>query len=264
MTDDGSDFARNLKWLCARESSVSEVCRRIGINRQQFARYLNGSVRPSSHNFWQICSYFDVEPELLSLPFEDFRKAVAGEAFGDRHTNETLGAVFPGNRRELRRFSGLYHTHFRSPSQPGRIIRSLLHVFEQDGFFHSRTLEKLPHKETGLDGITRYSGLIAMHGDTLFLIERDRASGRNLSESIMTPMHRGAVGWLSGILLAAAWSNGRPYATACLWKRLNPSFDQKRAIALCGAFPLERQNFEKTVIDFFSSSESEMTISSPG
>ena len=39
-------FTVNLRAACATRRSISEVCREIGINRQQFNRYISGEARP--------------------------------------------------------------------------------------------------------------------------------------------------------------------------------------------------------------------------
>lgn len=57
---DSSDLAQNLRLICAREKSVSEICREIGINRQQFGKYLSGRSRPSQNNMHRICQHFGV------------------------------------------------------------------------------------------------------------------------------------------------------------------------------------------------------------
>ena len=40
-------FAENLRLACSYAPSVSEVCRRLDINRTQFNRYLRAAARPS-------------------------------------------------------------------------------------------------------------------------------------------------------------------------------------------------------------------------
>jgi hypothetical protein len=47
-------FAENLRLLCSHYASVAEVCRRIGINRQQFNKYLSGASTPSLHSLRRI------------------------------------------------------------------------------------------------------------------------------------------------------------------------------------------------------------------
>ena len=40
----------------------------MGINRQQFTKYLNGAARPSARNMRRICDHFGVEEEELLIP----------------------------------------------------------------------------------------------------------------------------------------------------------------------------------------------------
>ena len=65
-------FAENLRLLCSYEKSVSEVCRSVNINRQQFSKYLSGANQPSSNNLRRICDHFQVQQAELYLPCEEF------------------------------------------------------------------------------------------------------------------------------------------------------------------------------------------------
>ena len=49
-------LADNLRQLCRQRRSTSEVCRAIGINRQQFNKYLSGAAVPSSFNLARIAT----------------------------------------------------------------------------------------------------------------------------------------------------------------------------------------------------------------
>ena len=62
----------NLKLLCSHYRSIAEVCRKLGINRAQFNRYLGGQSRPTAHNLKRICDFFGVEAYELGLPGEQF------------------------------------------------------------------------------------------------------------------------------------------------------------------------------------------------
>lgn len=88
-------FGRNLRRLCARHNSVSEICRTIGINRTQFSRYLTGESFPRPDILARICSYFDVDANILirdlELPTEknilhetlaELAALLAGHSFG--------------------------------------------------------------------------------------------------------------------------------------------------------------------------------------
>ena len=53
-----TEFGKNLRWLCGLRRSVSFVARELGINRQQFGRYVNNKSYPNTHNLIAICAGF--------------------------------------------------------------------------------------------------------------------------------------------------------------------------------------------------------------
>jgi len=62
-------LTENLGYACSLYPSITHVCRRIGINRQQFNKYLAGRARPSRSNMRRICNFFGLtEAELLTEP----------------------------------------------------------------------------------------------------------------------------------------------------------------------------------------------------
>ncbi len=42
-----ANFVANLKFVCSYHSSISDICRKLPINRQQFMKYISGSSFPS-------------------------------------------------------------------------------------------------------------------------------------------------------------------------------------------------------------------------
>lgn len=243
------DFARNLRWLCQRERSVSDVCRRVGVNRQQFARYLNGAARPSPHNLARICRFFGVEPEDMTAPHARFVRDEPMSARRERRGAEAVTAVFPGDRRALRRYVGFYFGHYRTPSLPGRIVRTLIEVREQNGLFLTDTLERTRHPDTGDFRRCRYVGMLSMHHGTLFLVERGRREGHDVSESILTPDRRS---WFCGVLSAYSWRLGRPFVSRCVWKKA-PSLTKLRdLVERCGAFSTDCREIDPYVVERFN------------
>nr|WP_321509246.1 helix-turn-helix transcriptional regulator [uncultured Celeribacter sp.] len=67
-TDLRGIFGANLRELAAREPSVAQLCRNIGINRTQFNRYLNGEAFPRPDVLYRICCHFDVDARVLLEP----------------------------------------------------------------------------------------------------------------------------------------------------------------------------------------------------
>ena len=61
-------FKDNLRLLCSYYKSIFEVCRRLGINRPQFNRYLSGINHPASNKMRRFYEFFGVEYyEILLL-----------------------------------------------------------------------------------------------------------------------------------------------------------------------------------------------------
>lgn len=58
-------LARNLQKLARETASISEMCRKIGVNRTQFNRYLAGSAFPRPDVLHRICTYFKVDANIL-------------------------------------------------------------------------------------------------------------------------------------------------------------------------------------------------------
>jgi len=62
-----SQFTTTLRELCNQKGSVNQVCRDLGINRQQFSKYLSGTNLPSAFMLQRLIVYFSVEPSHFFL-----------------------------------------------------------------------------------------------------------------------------------------------------------------------------------------------------
>ena len=59
------NFAANLRFLCERSVSISDICRKMKINRQQFNKYMSGLHIPSMQNRRIIAKYFGLSQDVL-------------------------------------------------------------------------------------------------------------------------------------------------------------------------------------------------------
>ncbi|MGH1481975.1 MAG: helix-turn-helix domain-containing protein [Geminicoccales bacterium] len=247
-----SDFSENLRLLCSRKASVSELCRDIGMNRQQFGKYLSASAQPSAHNLRRICSYFSVDERELFEPHALFQRRYAPTAGDPRNVPwQALFQAFPGDRTALRRYLGLYHSHFISPSWPGTVLRSLAFLYEHEGFVLSRTVERAVDPERGVRQRSKYQGLVSYRGERLFIVERESLALDSIVETILFPAHRHQLTYLRGMTFGVSWRPRRsPYASRAIWKRLKDGADARAALAACGAFPLASQALDPVVRGF--------------
>ncbi|MFN4144015.1 helix-turn-helix transcriptional regulator [Aestuariivirga sp.] len=135
------NFSDNLRALCTRHGSIAAVCRALGMNRQQFNKYLAGSTLPSSATLERICVFFAVEPQTL---FSAPRHATADlppmepaavELFGKLPLSALVfasGAL--GSMRASTLQPGCYHLYAPWLRDPGKCRRDAVYVYRQGGF----------------------------------------------------------------------------------------------------------------------------------
>ena len=105
-----ADYRMNLQFCCDHYRSVSEVCRRLKINRQQFNRYLMGSATPSRHNHKLISDFFGLEEDELFGPHAAF-----AATFKRRMAAQDAPAVLRHHAALLRAVSGASGPRRRGP-----------------------------------------------------------------------------------------------------------------------------------------------------
>jgi len=224
-----SDLRKNLRFLCAEEKSVSQVCRDLDINRQQFAKYLSGRAQPSASNRRRICRYFNIRDHELDAPHDQFIERLLQPRVSQRDD------MFLPSFREMgfekaRRMAGIYHAHYMTPSHPDSIVRTFVQFVEDKRSIRTRLIERVRHAETGLVSRVRYDGFLIAHDDAFFMVDRDRLLRTGMSQTVLYPVHRGSQSWLKGLMLGYSWRLRKPYSTTTAWKKLRPGISLREAI----------------------------------
>ena len=113
-------FGQNLRHLSKEHSSIASLCRKLGINRTQFNRYLTGESFPRPDVLHKICRFFGVDARILLEPVATIKNPNESlldhpqiRAFFGRQPAEVPESLFP---------SGFYR-FIRGASIP-RIITS--------------------------------------------------------------------------------------------------------------------------------------------
>ena len=249
-----TEFSLNLRSLCADRGSIAQVCREIGINRQQFNRYLGGHSLPSAHNMRRIARYFGVgEGDLLSPDMARSPDRLALAKGLGRSPLAVFGNAFSDQAKNLRRYLGFYHAHFKTPSWPGQIMRSLMWLRERDGFVVTRASERVDSLADGIHTRIRYDGLITYRGSRIYVIEHERGAGNSIVETILFPAHRLQAGYLRGMSLGVAWRPRlTPYSSRTIWKKLHERTSLREAIEACGVFSQDGRQLDPTVRQFLN------------
>jgi transcriptional regulator with XRE-family HTH domain len=235
------DLPANMRLLCSYDKSISRACRRIGINRQQFTKYLSGAARPSLFNLRRIGDYFGLEDYELLLPHEDFRRIVSIRRpsvadFGEisEQIRNTLFLTSDGITPLLNRV-GFYHNYFMPLEFPGRILRGLFHVYEKNGFVLSRNIERYP-QSPGMK-VKRFNGVFVHTGDKIVIFERESTVGRSLWLTVLNPYDQDQRTLLPGLAVGVTRSSGREIACyRVVMEYLGRQVDLRAAIRRCGLY----------------------------
>lgn len=253
------NFSENLRSLCAEHGSIAQICREVGINRQQFNRYLNGSSLPAAHNLRRIARYFEIPEARLFAPQAEFEAQLSDAA---RSTppgpSDSFLEPFRGQQRNLKRYLGFYHAYFRTPSWGEGIFCSLTRFIEKDGFILSRNLEIAHDPAQSIRQISRYEGMVTQRGNRLFITEHERAHEGSVAQTILFSAHRQQLKYLRGMTMGVAWRPfPRPYAARAIWKRLDERVSAREAIAACGVYPVRSTRIDPTVRNYLETPDKE-------
>ncbi|MCF6100530.1 helix-turn-helix domain-containing protein [Mesorhizobium muleiense] len=258
-----TQLAANLRLLCSTHRSVSEVCRRLGFNRQQFARYLTGETQPSHHNLRRIASAFGVTIDELLRPASDFEASVRSKGLSTQvGLAKMIDRAFPGDIQKLRPLLGYYHMHFLVPHSSGTITRSLIHIYERDGKVCSKTIERSGPDEI-VQRLSKYEGLLSYLGNCIFLLEFETLSCDSIVESMLFPSYRRKLDVLTGLTFGVTSQVYRqPFASPIAWKYLGNVVDIKEQLRACARFPKEDRRIDPRIRKYLESAGSTGTLSS--
>lgn len=247
-----SDLARNLSLLAAHRRSVSELCRELGFNRQQFARYLSGEARPSAFNLKRIAQGFGLEVSELQTPHELFAKQY-GTVSKAGTGLPFLDQAFPGDLRKLRPLLGYYHSHWQVPGTPGSLFRSLVLLQESNGRVTSHSIERRSNRDTATGYISKYRGLASYLGNCVFVVEFECLSKDSIVETILFPPYRKALDTMTGMTFGVTSRVHRqPFSSAVIWKFLGVAIEPRKALDRCGRISLEDRGLDPAVRRFFN------------
>lgn len=163
-------FAARLKELCRTAPSISQVARDLDINRQQFARYLNGTTMPRPNVVQQIADYFSIEASQL-YQLEPANAAEGGSPIGALQKVVGQSFVEPILPHELP--AGFYLQYKQTFSMPGRIMQSLAYVKNIGGVYHykRRTSAKLLPYLPGASVTNTCNGVFVKQGGSLVMLD---------------------------------------------------------------------------------------------
>ena len=170
-------FGDNLHILARGYPSISELSRRLGINRTQFNRYLSGESFPRPDVLDRICSFFEVDARILLEPVANLQ--AKNSVLNSPFLNEFLGVgvhkvsedVFP---------SGFYRFTRRSFVDDARFIVGIVYVFRDGSVTYIKGFEPragMMYQGLPMDGRSReFRGYLTSHEDGVAFVLGRRQS----------------------------------------------------------------------------------------
>ena len=232
-----SNFTHNLRFLCGKHTSISEVCRNLGMNRQQFNKYLSGTTRPSQRNLNRICEFFRISDSQLLLPHKEFTSKYGQNA--DFLFEQQFEKLFPTSASDLKRYLGYYHSYFYSLGYPGKIICSLVSMHEYKKRVFTKDIERLyDKKETARENkfINKYTGIVSYSCNRIFIMERDMLWGDAFNMTILYPTYQSHIKYLHGLSIGCPTLGRIPSCARIAYAYLGKEIDKRQALSRCGLY----------------------------
>lgn len=258
---DRQNLPRNLRFLCRFRKSRSQVARELGLNRQQFEKYLSGRSFPTDSTRRHIANYFDVKFESLTDTPATFQNRNDDLSATTTSPDFTLPDTNPDQLTTLRKYIGAFQVHFLTPAWPGKIHIGFVLIREDDRQIKTVFFNRARDPETNNLFRSRLDGRLILRGERLFLIEKTRGMEDRISETILYPSHSHRGKYLTGMSFGVTWRPHRmPFASRTIWRRINSPIDLRAAISKCGIYDPGSSFLDPIVLKFMGQNLDAYTI----
>jgi len=248
------DLSSNLKLLCSYYPSIAEMCRRLGVNRSQFNRYLNGRYKPSPAIMRKLCDFFGVEEYELMLPASQFSRLIQVKPspvaldMPTQVESKHMQILNQASSHQLERYLGYYFEYYMSMAVPGKILRNLICIEHQgDGIYYQRT-ERL--KETGEEPAfnSKYLGVALFLTDRIFLTDYEALATNEVTETILTPSYKNRISRLHGLRIGVPASGLRtPSCARVVMEYLGGKVNVRKALRMCGLYDPDDESLDEAI-----------------
>ncbi len=236
-------FATNLRRLCVAETSIADICRDTGINRQQFNKYLAGRAIPSARILRKICQRLGVSENTLLTAGEASGqpRASAGRAGQFARDLDRIASVYlPENKSVLRiadsEFGpGGYHTYFPFNDVADFVLRGYVEVWRhKETLMFTRMTRVHAPGQRSLTLRSRHHGVALASKGEISMVARNRITPfqvtlMNIDPSLL--LNR----FFAGMILTH--SAGPLIACRVVLDRLGGQTSRREALRGCGVVP---------------------------
>lgn len=258
MDKDGvavANFSANLKLASSYHPSISALCRKLEINRQQYMKYLSGGSFPSRRNMRRICDFFGVDEFEILMPPDQFDKLVSLRPVQASELPPVLGAIpkfltlTQRQRGLLARTLGYYYEYYFSFSTPRHILRTLVQIYAWDEYTLYKRIERLRRDDqVGPPDVYKYDGVATVVGDRIYLFDYEAITGAELSQTVLFLNYRNRITNLSGLRMGVAGSEAHePSVSRVVMEYIGRSVSRRDALAGCQLYQIDSDEVPRAI-----------------
>lgn len=246
-----SHLAENLRTLVGYGKSVSEVCRRAGINRSQFNRYLAGSAQPSLQSLRRLCDFFGVDEHEVFLPPDDFRAIVRLRPpqmnTGDDKAADFVHSLFLGQQKPAAQ-PGYYHGYIMPEPEVPAIYVHLVKLSWTGRGTAVKIVSRFPEHLINLPRRLTFEGTAFEQAGKLFCLVRERRRRRAGSCIVLSLGDFETPALMDGVITGTEPEGGNDITNfRVVWRYLGAKPDLRLALRQCGVFPPDQADLPEVV-----------------
>ena len=228
------DFAENLRALSVAKGSIAQACRDLGMNRQQFNKYLSGTNLPGPATLEKIAKYFGVEQRVMFHYTNGFAEN-SGSSSADLKGSVPAAIIKSlSASRDVQLREGCYAVYFPWIHGAADVVRSIMVIFKvgEVTCFRRYTLFRSPNNPKTRFSHGRHDGIVLeMHGRIFFIAQNTRGLGEiSLVSFGSTTMPNNPA--MTG--LAMVYGLTEPIAARVTVEYFGRRSEFRKALRLCG------------------------------
>ena len=241
-----SDFRQNLALVTSYGRSVSDVCRRAGINRQQYNRYLSGQSSPSLSTLRRICDFFGLDDHEIFLDHESFANIIRRRPPRLKKQEDAITEFVrllvqtdQNKTGALEKYEGYFQCYAQIEVGSEKLLRTLICVRNSGNGWVSKTIERYPTTTYMIPNRMNYKGVVFLIADRLVMLEQESTFRKSTWTTMMYTTDFDEPNFLSGLSIGISPENTHDiicYRT--VWHYLGKTPDLRDAITKCGLIDL--------------------------
>jgi transcriptional regulator with XRE-family HTH domain len=224
-------FADNLRTYSNKHGSIESVCRDIGINRQQFNKYLAGQVLPQARTLAKICAHFRIPEKALFVDPNEVAQDLIQQQIVSGGLAHIAKNMLPSLVERCPLPLGYYSCYFPMQHVDTHLVVSSICLYARGGRveFARRTAFRSPTHPKAIVAKGRHKGIVLVQEAGVYLLgfntsapphpsmiylDNNKPSGSQYTLGLS--MTRGSSRTMSSIIMLKYWGKSLRNGRACV------------------------------------------------